>query len=93
MKKKFFQKNLEIVFTPCFLFWTLIHEGKAWGENVFFQVFKKMEKSCTWCIFEKKREFFDNENQNCQCEIKKNLIFSFLIIKMDFDGFRDPFLS
>ena len=66
MEKKFFQKKLQIVFTPCFLFWTLIDEGEAWGKNVFFQVFKKMEKSCTWCIFEKKREFFEKENQKCQ---------------------------
>jgi len=85
MEKKFFQKKLQIVFTPCFLFWTLIDEGKAWGKNVFFQVFKKMEKSCTWCIFEKKREFFDNENQKCQCENMKNSFFSILIIKTDRD--------
>ena len=83
MKKTFFQKKLKIVFTPCFLFWTLIDEGKAWWKNVFFLVFKKNGKKLYMVYIREKKGLFDNENQKCQCEIKNNLIFSFLIIKMD----------
>ena len=63
------------------------------GEKRVFQVFKKMETVVHGVYSRKKESFLIMKIKSVSDEIKKIPIFSFLIIKMDFDGFRDPFFS
>ena len=69
---------------------------KHGGKTCFFFKFsttKNGDKNVHGVYSRKKESFLTMKIKSASDEIKKIPIFSFLIIKMDFDGFRDPFLS
>jgi hypothetical protein len=66
---------------------------KHGGKTCFFKFSKKWKKVVHGVYSRKKESFLTKKIKSASDEIKKIPIFSFLIIKMDFDGFRDPFFS
>jgi len=64
------------------------------GVKTCYFLFSKKWKKVVHGVYSRKKEsFLTKKIKRASDEIKKIPIFSFLIIKMDFDGFRDPFLS